>query len=316
MQTPRTLGLAAALILLIAAPAAAKPPSAPPEVLVAPTEKANEKTPVTFRIRAAAGDVDKGHWAVILEAGNFEQLELEQTSDPTVYERTVKLHNARAFAAQVRDTRIPDFDAPRVSARLFPPEVTWRVAFFPTGHRSPAGTRATRTAKATFGLEHTYERRDYTNEPGLPSFPTRRIVLHRSIGGVALGDRRTRVLRRLGEPFFGTDFYFNRIAVSGRGTVTDGQPRTEGDSASVDFDQHSAAIVAIYASDGGGLRKLRTDKGIHLGSTRRDVERAYRRAQPFEKENGGLAGYFVDGPGLTQTVFGLSRGKVDQIVVR
>jgi hypothetical protein len=314
---PCALGLVAALALSAAAPAAAQTPTQPPEILAAPSGKVTEKTPITFRIRAAAGDATEGHWAATLDSGNFEQLELRPSAgDPAVYERTVKLHNDPIFAPQPNNDEIPDFAAPTVSGRLFPEEVAWRIAFFPDAKPSKAGDAATRTPKARFAFEHTYERRDYTGKPGLPSVSTRRIVLNESLGGVALTDRRKHVVKVWGDPFFGTDFFFDREEVWGRGTVTNGEPHAHGAVANVDYDQDSAAIIAIFGSGRRGLGKLRTAKGIHLGSTRGALTKAYPRAESYETEEGGLAGYFVEAKDGRTTSFGLRRGKVNQIVLR
>jgi hypothetical protein len=317
MPTPRSLRraliLAAALALTTAAPALAQAP----EIITAPSGKTTEKTPITFRIRAAASDASTGHWAVTLDAGNFEQLELRPSpGDPAVYERTVKLKNDPVFAAQPNNDEIPDFDAPTVSARLFPDEVAWRIAFFPDAKPSRAGDAATRTPKAKFEYAHTYDRRDFTNKPGLPSFPTPKIVPNESLGGVALADRRKHVTKVWGDPFFATDFFFDREEVWGRGTVENGEPHVRGASASVDYDQDSAAVIAIFGSGKRGLGKLRTAKGIRLGSTRRELTKAYPRAEPYETEDNGLGGYFIEAKSGRTTSFGLRRGKVNQIVLR
>jgi hypothetical protein len=304
-------------VVACAGPAHASVPTVPPEVTAAPSGTVNEKTPITFTIKANPDDAADGHWAVLISAGNDEVLALRQSPyDASVYTRTIKLHNQRVYAGvRPKDDKV-DFDAPLTASRMFPGDVTWRVAFFRNDKPSYRGEKNTRTATETFTLEHTFDERFHVNKPRLPRAAPHLIRPNRSIGGVKLGMSRRAVLKLWGNPFYSDEQMFERTDDWSRGTVSGGRPEFEGDYAEIYFDQDQVFTVGIVGS-GEGLREWHTPKGIRLGSTPREVRKAYPNAQNFENEDNSLSvDMFLEGKDGRNTVFGFSHRRLNQIELR
>jgi hypothetical protein len=300
------LAITAAGVNAVAAQAAA--PSAPPTVEAAPSGTVTEKTRITFRIKASAEDEQFGHWAAVLDSGNLGVVELKPTAaHPSVYERTIRIHNDRVFAAQAEAGDPPDFAAPEATARLFPPRVKWRVAFYPASKPSERGDARTRTPTRTLKFEPTFENREHVNKAGLPSFKTKLIVPNKSFAGISLGNRRRSVLNLFGSPFTSDESLFDRTDEYSRGSVEDQKRHYTGDDLEIEYDQESVALIAINrpSKDPGGLGKLKTKKGIGLGSTRAALLRAYPNIQQNDddEETGNESFSFVHG--LRETYFAL-----------
>jgi hypothetical protein len=312
------LATAATLGAVPAAMAGAPAPTAPPEVLAAPSGTVTEETPVTVRIRAGAGDRNRGNWALLLESGNFVQVELKQGADSTVYERTFRLHNEHIYAAQPRNDEVPDFDMSAVTARIFGGTVKWRIAFFPDGRRSRDGDARTRTPEQTFEFAPTFQRRQHVDRPRLPSTRSRRIVPNKSIAGIALRARRSRVVGLWGTPFISDEMLFDRRDYYAKGSVEGDAPRTRGDEAGVEYDQDEAALIYLARprQDPGGLGRLKTSRGIGLGSRGRALRRAYPRLIRNDREDEEPVSYTLQGRGGVETVFSMRRGRVSQILLR
>lgn len=317
--------LSALALLAPAAPATAKPaapPKAPPKVLAGPSgTTVDEKTPITFRIKAHAADEKVGRWAVFISGGNDEAIELvPRRGKPSVYERTVVLHNDKVYAAEARADDPFDFRRPRESGRIFPGTVTWRVAFYLTRKPSFKGVAGTRTATKAFDYAPTFEQRKHVNEPSLPRAKSTAIVPPKSIGGVKLGMSRRAVLGLWGAPFLSDESLFDRTDDWGlRGPDQDGQPATTGDVAEIDYDQDSVALVDLIRPDQGsrGLEGWKTSKGIGLGSTRAELLSAYPNIEQGDNDEETGDEIFMIEDGKKEIIFVLdSQHRVTQIELR
>jgi hypothetical protein len=310
----RAVVVAAAVVLATTAVALAAP-TAPPTVLVAPAGKVSEKTLLTFRIQASAEDAQAGHWGLLIEAGNEEVVELKPSAgDPSVYERSFRLRNGRNYVPGIApDTDSPkDFGAPDVPSRMFDGPVTWEVAFFPNDPPSRLGEDSTRTAERKFTFRRVFVDRTHVGKPRLPRIRSHLIVPGRSIAGVALGDSRARALKLWGSPFVSDEQFFDRYDTWARGTRKKGHaPRFKGDQGYIHFDQEIVSQVEIFKGRrSGGLGKLRTAKGIRLGSTSKQVQKAYPDVEPVEDEDSGRLSYWaLDTHGVT-TAFVLNKKRV------
>jgi hypothetical protein len=314
MQIARFALLALLAVLALAAPASA----AAPAILVGPAGTVDEKTPVTFRIQAAAGDQQRGHWAVSISSGNDAVLELKPTaSDPSVYERTIRLHNDAVYAGTRSDGTV-DFSLPRVPDRIFPGTVEWSAVFFPDGERSATGDDQTRTATQSFEFDANTDRRTRVYKPHLPSAESHMIVPNRSIGGIRVNFTRKQVLKRWGRPFYSEDQFFDRTDDWGRGTVSNGGARLHGDYAEVYFDQDIAKTIEIdrIGDRPRAFSSWRTSKGIRFGSSLRAVEKAYPRVESLEDEDGNFTGVMLGGK-TTETIFAFdSHRRLDFVELR
>jgi hypothetical protein len=310
--------LAIVALLATAATATAAAPTAPPTILAGPAGTVTDKTPITFRIQAAAADAQAGHWAVLISGGNDAVLELEPTaSDPSVYERTIKLHNDAVYAGQRKDDTI-DFSLPRVPNRIFPGTIEWSAVFFPDSKRSTTGDARTRTDTQSFEFQANTDRQTRVYKPRLPSAKSHLIVPGKSIGGIRIGFTRRQVLRRWGQPFLSEDQFYDRTDDWARGTVSGGDARLRGDYGEIYFDQDIARTVEIGrpGSRPHTFSAWRTTKGIRLGAKVRAVEKAYPNAEPLEDEDGNFDGYSLAGK-ANETVFDFDRhGRLDLILLR
>ena len=305
MRITTTLLLWAALGLGGAASAGAQPPAAPPEVLVAPAGTVDETTALTFRVRASAADQQHGRWAAVLKAGNDGAAELRPTAaDPSVYERTFRLRNEKAFAGQRDSDYTFDFSLPETTAELFPGTVTWTVAFFPDGDHSRTGDPATQTAEQSFEYKPTFESRHEVGKPSLPRARSRLIVPNRSIGGVRPGFSRKQVLKRWGAPFVTDESLYERDDYWSEGRVKNGRPVARGDDVGITYDQDEVSLIYLHRprAHPGGLSGWKTSRGIGLGSSRRAFRRAYPGAKLSDEEDETLEVYTLRKNGVS-TIF-------------
>jgi hypothetical protein len=132
-----------------------------------------------------------------------------------------------------------------------------------------------------------------------------KIVLYKSIGGVALGVTPATVVHKLGKPS-------HTIRVGGKIAEYDYYAKNDAATINVEFDTNNARDLA----DGvfGFAGKLHTSKGIHPGSTVAQLKRAYGHA--LKKFPGGYA-LNQGTPGASPTTqFTTEGSKVDMIDIQ
>jgi hypothetical protein len=161
-------------------------------------------------------------------------------------------------------------------------------------------------------------------QAALPKPASQLIVPNKSIGGVALGASASRVQQAWGanpdceyscvytnptKPAGGAAFAIALLEAKGQGA----RPKV-----------WSVAIGAGQKTVGNHtvpdfktpLKKWKTSKGIHLGSTKAELKRAYHGVKR-EPEPGGYAAYELKGPREVMTLFTVApSGKVTRIEVR
>jgi hypothetical protein len=255
---------------------------------------------------------------VLVEGGNSEVVELVPTDAPDVYERTILLRSQKVFAGVRTNDDTIDFALPDVTSRIFPGTITWSVVFFPASQHSTTGDSRTKTPDQTFEYKPTFGQRQQVHSPRVLRPISRKVTPNKSIAGIALGDARKKVLKQWKLPFVSDESLFDRTDTWSEGSIVKGDPRFVGDQADVEYDQDQVDLIELYRprKNPGGLKALRTSKGIRLGSTRKAVVRAYPRAEVFEQEEGPQLDLILQGRGV-ETVFGFDRKRrLNHILMR